>query len=292
LRWVERSVSQGARVERLRAIPGGLSASVHAIDVVDRRGRRHRLVLKRFIWDDPEEPDMALREGRILELVSSLPLPTPQLVALDRHGESSGFPSLLMTRLPGRPVLRPHDPARWVRQLAELLPPIHALDTSGTTLDVYRPYSLEAPAQPPPWSRRSAVWSRAIDVFRSQPPELPRHFIHRDYHPGNVLWQRSRPSGVVDWLHGCLGVASADLGHCRGNLWDLAGPAAADRLLLEYGVLTGSRLGYNPYWDIAAALGGLPDLLPGRVPPDAPDARTARSRARLEDFVVAAVARL
>jgi aminoglycoside phosphotransferase (APT) family kinase protein len=276
----------------MRPIPGGLSASVHAIDVVDRRGHRHRLVLKRFTWDDPEEPDMASREGRILELVRSLPLPTPALVALDRHGESSGFPSLLMTRLPGRPVLRPRDPARWVRQLAELLPPIHALDTSGTSLDVYRPYGLGQPAEPPPWTSRRAVWARAIEVFTAPPPEPPRHFIHRDYHPGNVLWERSRPSGVVDWLHGCSGVASADLGHCRGNLWDLAGPAAPDRLLVEYGALTGSPLAYNPYWDIAAALGGLPDLVPGRVPRDAPDAGTARSRVRLEDFVAAAVAGL
>jgi aminoglycoside phosphotransferase (APT) family kinase protein len=288
---VELSVGEGANVERLRPILGGLSASVHAIDVLDGRGRRHRLVLKRFTWDDPAEPDRAGREGRILELVRSLSLPTPGLVALDRHGESSGFPSVLMTRLPGRAVLCPRDVERWVRQLAELLPLIHALDTRGTILDVYRPYSLGEPAEPPPWTGRPAVWARAIDVFRGPPPEPPRHFIHRDYHPGNVLWERRRPSGVVDWLHGCLGVASADLGHCRGNLWDLAGQAAADRLLIEYGVLTGSPLAYNPYWDIAAALGGLPDLVPGRVPKDAPGRRTARSRAGLEDFVAAAVAR-
>jgi aminoglycoside phosphotransferase (APT) family kinase protein len=252
---VETSVGPGARWLRSRHLAGGISASVHAIDVIDGRGRPRRLVLKRFLWDDPSEPDMAGREARILELVRAIPLPTPEPVAVDRTGEEAGAPSLVMTRLPGAPVLRPRDVGPWVRQLAELLPPIHALDVAGQDLDVYRPYGVQREVEIPSSTRHRAAWERAIEVFKGPPPEPPATFIHRDYHPGNVLWHRGRPAGVIDWLHGCLGAPGADVGHCRINLWHLAGMEVADRLLAAYRSLMPSAPPYHPYWDLAAALG-------------------------------------
>jgi hypothetical protein len=183
-------------------------------------------------------------------------------------------------------VRHPRDPHRWIAGLARLLPPIHALDVGGAALDVYRPYDVHAPAAPPAWTRRPRVWERAIDVFKGPPPEPPSCFIHRDYHPGNVLWRGGAVTGVIDWLHGCAGAPGADLGHCRANLWALSGRRAADRLLDEYRRLRPSAPPYHPYWDLAAALGGLPDIVPGGEP------TPPHARARLEGLVADAVDRL
>jgi aminoglycoside phosphotransferase (APT) family kinase protein len=269
-----------------------MSAAVHAIDVLDRVGHRHPLVLKQFVWDDPSEPDMAGREARVLHLVRLSAVPTPEFVAVDRNGSGSGSPSLLMTRLPGHPLLYPEDVDVWLRQLVEMLPQIHALDVRGLNLHYYRPFDVAAPAEPPPWTRHQAAWEKAIEIFKGEAPQPPTHFIHRDYHPGNVLWLRSRPTGVVDWLHGCLGSPHADLGHCRWNVWRLAGPEAADRLVAEYAALVPSAPTYHPYWDLVAALGGAADIIPGRVTAAAPDGETARRRAHRDAFVLDAVRRL
>ena len=79
-------------------------------------------------------------------------------------------------------------------------------------------------------------------------------FIHRDFHPGNVLWSRGRATGVVDWANACRGPWGCDLGICRRNLVDLGGPDAADRFVAAYESLTGRE--YHPYWEIASILEG------------------------------------
>lgn len=292
LRWVEESVGARARIAEIRPLPGGLSAAVHAVDVVDAGGTRHALVLKRFLRSYPDKPDMAFLEGRALRLVERLDVPTPLVVAVDRHGERADAPSLLMTRLPGEPVTRPADEGPWVRDLAALLPAIHALDVAGRGLPRYQPYAVERRAVPPAWTRRPDVWERAIDVFKGPAPEPPSCFIHRDFHPGNVLWHEGRVSGVVDWYHACVGAPAADIGHCRVNLWELCGREAADRLVEEYRALAPSAPDYHPYWDLAAALGDLYDLDPLRAPTGRPTPKEARARARLDTLVLDAVSRL
>ena len=43
-------------------------------------------------------------------------------------------------------------------------------------------------------------------------------FLHRDFHPGNLLWTDERITGVVDWVSACAGPPEEDIGHCRANL--------------------------------------------------------------------------
>ena len=68
--------------------------------------------------------------------------------------------------------------------------------------------------------------------------------MHRDFHPGNVLWPHGRAS-VVDWANACRGPWGCDVAHCRDNLIRIDGQGAADRFLAEYRSLTGETLG--PY---------------------------------------------
>jgi aminoglycoside phosphotransferase (APT) family kinase protein len=134
----------------------------------------------------------------------------------------------------------------------------------------------------PRWWTDRDVWLRALEIFHRPAPDEPPVFIHRDFHPGNVLWTGARPSAIVDWLHGCLGPASVDIAHCRLNLWLDIGPQAADGLLDAYRAIGVELPTHNPYWDIA-------DAMSWRIDP----VRDGFTRARrYESFVVTAVTAL
>nr|AIA18022.1 Phosphotransferase enzyme family [uncultured bacterium] len=102
--------------------------------------------------------------------------------------------------------------------------------------------------------------------MKQPPPETALRFIHRDYHPVNVLWQEGKVSGVVDWANACRGPAGVDLGHCRVELAQLYDVATADAFLEKYQRLAGAEFSYQPYWDILALfdiLFGPPQVYPG-----------------------------
>jgi aminoglycoside phosphotransferase (APT) family kinase protein len=277
LDWVAGQVAPAARVVRVRALAGGTSAAMHLIWV--RAGDTTvRLVLRRFVRPDwlAEEPDAASREASTLELLRDCPVPVPRLVAVDPTGQHIDAPAVLMTALPGRVDWAPRNPAGWLDRLAAMLPRIHELPTAAG-IRPYRPYDLGMPMRVPRWVRHRATWQRAIDIYHGPVPSVETRFIHRDFHPGNVLWRRGVISGVVDWAAASLGCPEADVGHCRANLVLQCGAAVAEDFLDRYQRISG-RTGYHPYWDLQVI-----DMFGADGGEPAP---------AVDEFVAAAVARL
>jgi aminoglycoside phosphotransferase (APT) family kinase protein len=240
----------GSPVAAFRALDGGTSSAVHAVDLADGRA----LVLRRFVRAEwlAEEPGVAHREAAALAALEACALPTPALVAVDPDGAQAGDPAVLMTRLPGDVVWTPEDLDPFLRGLAALLPAIHATPVAPG-IPAYANYALES-FRPPPWTARPSVWERAFAVFDAPLPAGAPVLVHRDFHPGNVLWTVGAVTGVVDWVNASVGVREADIGYCRVNLAGVLGIAAADRFLALC-----DAPGYDPYWDIVAALGGFDD---------------------------------
>jgi aminoglycoside phosphotransferase (APT) family kinase protein len=260
LRWAMSTIGPGARLAHVWALEGGTSSAMHALDILDRRGRTHRLALRRLVRPDwlSEEPQAALREATALDIVRRCPIRTPELVAMDGDGKEAGAPTLLMTRLPGRIDWHPADLETFLRGLAAALPRIHATPLPAEPgVPPYDPYELGLTG-PPPWASQPQLWLHAIELFHESAPSRERLLIHRDYHPGNVLWAHGEIAGVVDWVHASVGSPDADVGHCRVNIADRFGIKAAERFLDLYQAASG-RSGYHPYWDIVAALGGVDD---------------------------------
>jgi Ser/Thr protein kinase RdoA (MazF antagonist) len=172
----------------------------------------------------------------------------PEVVAADATGAhiGDGTPALLMTFLPGRALAAP-DPAR----LAELAAAIHDTDPAGLGHDYFAWYQ-DTTTAPPPASRWLALWETAIGLWHDATPDYTPTFIHRDFHPGNVLWRQGLVTGVVDWANACAGPRGCDVATCRANLVDWAGEQAADDFQAAYESLTGDA--FNPYWDMACIL--------------------------------------
>ena len=158
---------------------------------------------------------------------------------------------MLMTELDGRPQW--NGSTAWMRQLAEILVEIHAVDAADASPPVraftaYQQASYEVPR----WATRPGVWERAIEIAHGPIPDNDRVFIHRDFYPGNVLWYRRHVTGVVDWEAASIGSRSIDVAHCRINLlYD--DPSRAEVFRHEWEQVSGQA--FDPWADIITVIG-------------------------------------
>jgi aminoglycoside phosphotransferase (APT) family kinase protein len=129
-----------------------------------------------------------------------------------------------------------------------VLPEIHASPiTAADGVREFTPYRPDS-WDPPNWLNDKRLWARAVAVFHGPPLDPEQVFIHRDYHPGNVLWLRGRVTGVVDWQAASIGPRAADVAHCRRNLLDHFNADAADRFSQIWESMTGSA--YHPWAEV------------------------------------------
>jgi aminoglycoside phosphotransferase (APT) family kinase protein len=249
----------GGQVISARALRGGMSSAVHLLTTQNRAGQRQQAVLRRYVRPDlnAEDPGIAAREAAALRLAAPVAVPTPELLAVDPAGAEAGVPAVLMSRLPGRVDWWPADTSRWLRRLAELLPRIH--DSPLPAAGALRRYTPEPQTsyQPPAWARYPKVWERAAEISQEPAPALPEVLVHRDYHPGNVLWRWGKVSGLVDWQGLCTGPAAADVAHCRVNLLTL-GTSAAHQFTALWKQAASTT--YHPWADVITIIGFLHDL--------------------------------
>lgn len=233
---------------------GGMSSAVHLVSLEGRAGAEHVVVLRRYVLDWVfDEPDAPANEAEVLALLDDTRVPAPRLIAADHDGRLTGVPMLLMSALPGRVRWDVVDVRRRLQRLAETMSEIHAVPPAPG-LREFAPYEPQRLLVPPPWTRHPHAWQRALEVYRGPAPRTDRVFLHRDFHPGNVLWSRDQVSGIVDWVSGCAGPAEADVAHCRYNVAVHARqPDAADRFLAIWQAITGHR-DYDPYWDLVTVV--------------------------------------
>jgi aminoglycoside phosphotransferase (APT) family kinase protein len=246
---VERSIGPGAKVTLVRRLGGGVSSAVHAVGVRKPSGVVLRLVLRRHLLFKflQEAPDVVEKEARNLQLVEQAGIAAPRLVAVDPNGAECDVPAVLMTRMPGHLELKPRDIDPWLRHMAELLPPIHAIDPGSTKVQPWQTWDDLRSATPPSWSRRKREWERLIEIARGRRPKYRPTFVHRDFQHYNVLWSRNQPSAVLDWVSASIGPVELDFGHFRYNLLRDFGFDAAERFLKIYREVTGEEP--NPFWE-------------------------------------------
>ena len=291
--WIEDAV--GGRVSSVAVMRGATSSALHSVEV-ESDGRRRSLVLRRFT--DSEwvrcEPDLAVREAVSLQHAKRAGLPAPELVATDKDGSYCGLPATLVTMLPGDVVLQPANLNEWLNGLARAAAQIHRVDAAGFRWK-YRRYNDGDSLSVPRWSQQAEAWKRAIEVVAAPAPSYRECFVHRDYHPSNVLWSNGRVSGVVDWVNGCRGPAGIDVAWCRHNLANLHGVSTADDFLAAYIAAAGSDFQYDPYWDLMSVvelLPGPPSMYEGWRATGFPNITTTVMRERVDAYLASVVARL
>lgn len=264
LAWVGRHLDVGERIVRTEALHGGITAEMRRLTVGTRDGDTRDLVLRTFV--DPSfvenAEELLNREAGVLALLAGTDVPAPEPVAVDPTAAQCEYPSLLMTHLAGRTVLDDEGLEARVPLLARQLVAIHALRPAE------RPQAYEAwttaDAVVPPEGADAAAWAAATDVIRRPAPPYEGRFLHRDFHPGNVLFDvvpRSpagpRITGVVDWVQTSWGPADLDVAHCSTNLALLHGPAWGLRFAAAYeeaGGVLAAAASERLYWRLLDGL--------------------------------------
>jgi aminoglycoside phosphotransferase (APT) family kinase protein len=251
--WLRRSIGESARRLEIVRKKGSTSSSVFLVECAGGRTSQ-RFVLR--VLDNREwltdEPDLAAHEAAALEEAERAGLMAPRLIAYASDDVGFGAPVVLMSFIEGEIELRPSSFPRWLGDLASQLASIHRHAADAFPWR-FRSWVNRAILAPPEWSTVPRVWERAIELLLGAEPNSRPVFIHRDYHPTNVLWRAGAISGVVDWINACRGPAGVDVAHCRTNLAQMFGLDTADQFLDAY-LEVADGIEYDPYWDVDSVL--------------------------------------
>jgi aminoglycoside phosphotransferase (APT) family kinase protein len=241
------SFGASVRVAAVERLFGGVATAVHRVTLVGDDGASD-VVLKRF----PPGIGNPTAEWAALDVAQRLSVPTPTPLRFDATGAWFGAPAIVMSLLPGRPLLQPPDADAWIGALAQTLAAMHD----------------SAPTEAPDALCRSALWDRwvpdglptyaptrrivtAVEGLRAR--EWPqRRFCHCDFHPANVLFTGETFSGVVDWSSGRLAPVLNDVARMRIELALRLDGDAADRFASCYHTLSGRPLNGVEHWDVLA----------------------------------------
>jgi aminoglycoside phosphotransferase (APT) family kinase protein/dienelactone hydrolase len=268
--WVDKQLAEGRSVREVReATPlrGGWSSQIRRLALDDGT----RLVLRSFVkpFFRRHAPGLLTREASVLTLLGPYDdIPTPELYAVDAAAEHCDHPSLLMSLLPGEVRVDEQELARRVELLARLLVRVHEV-VPGERPRPYQAWTSPERVRTP----GGAPWERAVDVIRREPPAYEGCFLHRDFHPGNVLFTGAgdtlRISGVVDWVETSWGPADLDVAHCSTALALLHGEAYGLGFRERYEAHGGRPLAAaedHLYWRLLDALAYSPDAEKLAVP--------------------------
>ncbi|MFJ5231148.1 phosphotransferase family protein [Kitasatospora sp. NPDC088391] len=267
LAWVRRHLEADERIVGAEVLHGGATAEMRKLTVGARDGGVRHLVLRSFVDPTRQGPaeDLLHREADALTTLTGTGTTAPGLVAVDPTAAHCEHPSLLMTHLPGRPVTDDGGLEARLPLLARQLVAIHAVRPAVRP----REYTALSTADTAvvPGGADAAAWAAAIDVIRTPPPRYEGRFLHRDFQPGNVLFDLppagpagaagARISGVVDWAAASWGPADLDVAHCSTNLALLHGPEWGPRFTEAYqeaGGTLAATAAARLYWQVRVPL--------------------------------------
>ncbi|MGW0839191.1 phosphotransferase family protein [Streptomyces sp. NPDC002787] len=266
--WVAKQLPAGREVRNWADLRGGWTSVMRRLTLDDGTG----LVLRSFVkpFFRLHAPGLLNREAAMLTLLSAYDgIPAPRLHAVDPAAELADHPSLLMSLLPGS--VRVEEGAGLEARLdllAGQLARIHAV------VPEERPRTYQAWTSPERVGTPGGpLWERAVDVIRREAPAYEGCFLHRDFHPGNVLFAGSgeglRISGVVDWVETSWGPADLDVAHCSTALALLHGAEYGLGFRERYEARGGHQLAvdqHHLYWRLLDALAYAPDAEKVAVP--------------------------
>lgn len=228
---IERDSGGSRKLLHFHIMPEGHAGLTFGYATIDGAGHTQDFVLK------IAPPGVArrgntdvYRQGLLLRTLHAAGLAVPDVPMDSDEEDELGSPYIVMESLPGRTfvVWEPHpsfDLGRenvsqiW-RQAATALAGIHAYEWRGTLSGWQEPRrpaeelaywpKILGKAQEPRWIEKGQKLAGALE--RQIPPDGPVGVIHGDYQPGNVLYDGTRLTGIIDWELTGIGSQTLDLG--------------------------------------------------------------------------------
>ncbi|WP_411144476.1 phosphotransferase family protein [Streptomyces sp. x-80] len=273
--WVEKALPEGDRIVAVERLSGGWTSEMRRLRVAGT-GEPRWLVLRSFAkpFFVRHAAGLLTREAAVLSPLRGTDVPAATFHAVDATAAHCDHPSLLMSLLPGSVRLGAEGAGERAELLARQLVRIHRQRISAADRPrTYQAWTAPDRVRVPEGTDHPELWRRAVDVIRREPPEYRACLLHRDFHPGNVLFDGQgdalRITGVVDWVETSWGPADWDVAHCATALALLHG-ARAGMLFADHYLAAGGRLAAEPaghlYWRMLDALAFAPDAEKVAIP--------------------------
>lgn len=252
LEWISESIKIPSNHLQFSKMKGATSS---ALFLIQNKDTMHPHPSERFVlrvlnnskWLS-EEPDLAFHEASVLKEIEKANFHAPKLINYSEE-KQLGSPLVLMSFLEGDINITPLNFQKWLAGLAKELAMIHQHKVQGFPWH-FKSWVKRDKLKVPDWTAIPEVWEKLIEIFLNKKPDFKNPvFIHRDYHPMNVLWTGDSITGVVDWINACLGPAEVDVAHCKTNLALMYGPKIANDFLNAY-LDVSPQFKHDPYWDL------------------------------------------
>ena len=264
-------------VEALERVLGGWETSLWRFVTPD--GERHAL----RVHPGPEHALGARNEETALRACVATGVPAP---AVEATGQWEGRPVLVLSWCPGRTCLaamlrRPWSIWRIGLSLGRQQARIHRVPPPSVLLE----------GAPEYWLARGALQCPEVFARVRRMALSTASLIHLDYHPLNVLMDRGRITGILDWSNAAAGDPRADFARTAALLLTASAPPGPARLPIG----AARRLFYlawrRGYVSAAGPLGDLAPLMAWAGATRLQDLGYARTRpqswAGAEDFAAA-----
>lgn len=231
-------IAPQARVTGWSPLPGGIGNAMHRIEVTMPSGATTAFVLRRRLPGAGPQRD-PLQEAATLEGLRGTPVPAPEVLWVDPDGAVFGDPAMATTLLGGdsRSAEAARDPAvpATLAEAAVSLGWVSDLEPFEHLPVIPDARALVAPLTEPPFL--TVPWTDTTEVRRTllaavdglAPTQVG--LCHGDLHVGNVLFEGTRVSGIVDWDNARLADPRSDVAYAAMDLALCAGTTAADTFL-------------------------------------------------------------
>lgn len=274
---VAQRIAPGGRLRRFWPLEGGVSATMHGLEISVSGGAIRRVVSRRHGAADwkPLAEDVTATEFALLETLHRLGFPVPEPCFLDTSGELFPTPCFVMELIEGSTTVKPAVVPEAMRQMALFLARLHALDLQSSQLPSL-PH-LEDPLEGlknylPSTEVGDRVRAALADGELSSPVDQTTtglSLLHGDFWPGNVLWQHDRLAAVLDWEDATIGDPLSDLACCRVELLCKYDEAAMKAFTEHYCAHTEVELSELALWEVYVSSAALATMGNWGLEPDA-----------------------
>jgi aminoglycoside phosphotransferase (APT) family kinase protein len=162
------------------------------------------------------------RQGRIMASLHDAGVPVPAIIGMADEPVIDGRPFVLMEAVAGErieKVVGKVPQARIARSAVDVLTQIHAVPLQRSGIGDEEPKTLVQEVEHWSWLLERAPqeltgWAPALArrLLEKAPAERPPVLVHGDFHYGNLLFDQSRVTAVLDWEIAQTGQPLIDLG--------------------------------------------------------------------------------
>jgi len=204
-------------------------------------------------YDDVFEHNDSLRatlEHKLLTCLQSSGIPCPEPVFADLQGAILGSPVLVTKQIPGKQILAHPSNPLWAEKaatVAVILARIHMCPCPDTLIANLPNALMQAT-----WFLKNdsipdymQAYPDGVSIWNIIHQELPKIkqtdpvIVHGDFWSGNILWDKSQVSGILDWEDVSFGEAGLDIAYCRMEMILDGMDDAADTFLNTYETIMG-----------------------------------------------------